>query len=71
MRVRVENGIMHHKLLLGSSALVSAGVLLASATPASAQMEVRLTGYTEFGINFAEEDGLTGSDRGYGAFMDT
>lgn len=62
---------MHHKLLLGSTALVSASVLLASASPASAQMEVSLTGYTEFGMNFAEDDGLTGSDRGYGAFMDT
>ncbi|HEX6141284.1 MAG TPA: porin [Geminicoccaceae bacterium] len=65
---------MHHKLLLGSSALVSAGVLLASATPASAQMEVRLTGYTEFGVAYSEEENQqfdNVGDRGYGAFMDT
>ena len=62
---------MHHKLLLGSSALVSAGVLLATVSPASAQMEVRLQGYTEFGMNTAEDDGLTGADRGFGFFMDT
>lgn len=62
---------MHHKLL-GSTALVSAGFLLASASPASAQaIELTLSGYTEFGVTAATDNTLTGvADRGYDFFMD-
>jgi len=70
---------MNQKLLLGSTALVSAGVLMAG--PALAQdFEVTLQGYTEFGTRLAEDNilptqggnpsGGTG-DRGFGFFMDT
>jgi outer membrane protein OmpU len=63
---------MHHKLLLGSTALVSAGILFANATPADAQgIEVTLSGYTEFGAKGATDDTLQSSgDRGYTFFMD-
>jgi outer membrane protein OmpU len=63
---------MHHKLL-GSTALVSAGVLFASVSPALAQIEVTLGGFTEFGVLAAEKEALRGpgiSDRGYSPFMD-
>ncbi len=59
LRVRVENGIMHHKLLLGSTALVGCSMLFASA--ASAQdggFEVILGGYPEFGLTAASGDTL-------------
>jgi hypothetical protein len=63
---------MHHKLLLGSTALVSAGILLANATPADAQgIEVVLSGYTEFGAKGATDDTLNANgDRGYTFYMD-
>src|ERR671911_901486 len=63
---------MQHKLLLGSTALVSAGILLAGASPAKAQIEVVLGGYTEFGVKAATEDTNTDgvSDRNYHFFMD-
>jgi outer membrane protein OmpU len=64
---------MHHRLLLGSTALVGAGMLFASA--ASAQetgFEVILGGYTEFGVNAATEDTLDNDNRTrhYGFYMD-
>ena len=63
---------MQHRLLLGSTALVSAGILLAGTTPAKAQIEVVLGGYTEFGVQAATEDtNVNGaSDRNYNFFMD-
>jgi hypothetical protein len=64
---------MHHRLLLGSTALVSAGILFANATPAEAQgIEVTLGGYTEFGAKGATDDTLQNGDgdRGYTFFMD-
>jgi outer membrane protein OmpU len=63
---------MHHRLLLGSTALVSAGILFANATPAQAQIEVTLGGYTEFGAEGATDDTLQNGDgdRGYTFFMD-
>jgi len=74
---------MNQKLLLGSTALVSAGVLMAG--PAAAQdFEVTLQGYTEVGVKMAEDNILprgpgnspsnpiTGTgDRGFGWYMDT
>ena len=51
----VENGIMQHKLLLGSTALVSAGILMAVAAPAKADIEVVLGGYTEFLVQGHQE----------------
>lgn len=61
---------MHHKLL-GSTALVSAGFLMASATTAQAQIEVTIAGFTEFGVTAATDNTLTGTgDRGYDFFMD-
>ena len=63
------------KVLLGSTAIVGAGMLL-TANPAHAQLEVTLSGYTEFGVILAEDDAInpgvgpgTG-DRGYDFFMD-
>jgi outer membrane protein OmpU len=64
---------MHHRLLLGSTALVSAGILFANATPAEAQgIEVTLGGYTEFGAKGATDDTLQNGDgdRGYTFYMD-
>jgi outer membrane protein OmpU len=66
---------MHHRLLLGSTALVSAGVLFGNANPAEAQdnrgIEVVLSGYTEFGAKGATDDTLQSDpDRGYTFFMD-
>jgi outer membrane protein OmpU len=64
---------MHHKLLLGSTALVGCSMLFTSA--ASAQdggFEVILGGYTEFGVNAATDDTLAndGHSRGYAFYMD-
>jgi hypothetical protein len=67
---------MHHKLLLGTTALVGAGMLFTSA--ASAQeaqiggIEVVLGGYTEFGVTAATGDTLDndGDTRHYSFFMD-
>ena len=62
---------MNHRLLLGSTALVSAGVLFANANPAQAEIEVTLGGYTEFGAKGATDDTLQDEgDRGYTFFMD-
>lgn len=67
---------MHHRLLLGSTALVGAGMLFTSA--ASAQeaqvggIEVVLGGYTEFGLKAANEDTLDNEQKNhnYAFFMD-
>jgi predicted porin len=69
---------MRHKLLLGSSALVGAGVLMAGGAEAQdAQVggiEVVLGGFTEFGIVAGSRntvtDGEFGGDRKYGFWMD-
>jgi hypothetical protein len=68
---------MNHRLLLGSTALVSAGVLFAGAVPAEAQnsspIVVTLSGYTEVGIKAAtNETNINGlPDSGYTGYMDT
>jgi outer membrane protein OmpU len=66
---------MQHRLLLGSTALVSAGILLAGsaqAQDADGGIEVVLGGYTEFGVKAATEDtNVNGEDdRHYNFFMD-
>jgi hypothetical protein len=62
---------MNQRLLLSSTALVSASVLFANATPAHAEIEVTLGGYTEFGAIAATQDTLQDDgDRGYTFFMD-
>jgi outer membrane protein OmpU len=67
---------MQHKLLLGSTALVSAGLLLSGGAQAQEMrvggIEVVLGGYTEFGVQGATEDtNVDGqSDRNYNFFMD-
>jgi outer membrane protein OmpU len=67
---------MQHKLLLGSTALVSAGLLMSGAAQAQevdvGGIEVVLGGYTEFGIQGATEDtNVDGDDdRNYNFFMD-
>jgi len=65
---------MHHRLLLGSTALVGAGMLFASAASAQegAGFEVILGGFTEFGVNAATGDTLdnSGDTQNYGFFMD-
>ena len=67
---------MQHKLL-GSTALVSAGLVmsggaLAQETTRVGGIEVVLGGYTEFGVSGATEDTLTNNDdnRNYFFFMD-
>jgi outer membrane protein OmpU len=68
---------MHHRLLLGSTALVGASVLLAGTAmaPGSAAaqgFEVKLSGYTESGVKYGSDETLSGvSDRDYDFFMDT
>ena len=42
--------MIQHKLLLGSTALAGAGVLLTGTAPARADIEVVLGGFTEFGV---------------------
>ena len=68
---------MQHKLLLGSTALVSAGLLMSGGAQAQETMrvggiEVVLGGYTEFGVKAATEDTLTNSsnNRNYLFYMD-
>jgi outer membrane protein OmpU len=63
---------MHHRLLMGSTALVSAGLLFGGVAPAQAEIEVVLGGYTEFGALGATDETLQNdsSDRGYTFFMD-
>lgn len=62
---------MHHRLLLGSTALVSAGLLFGGAASAQ-EIEVVLSGYTEFGAQVAQDETLQNGDgdRGYTFFMD-
>ena len=62
---------MHHRLLLGSTALVSAGLLFGGAASAQ-EIEVTLSGYTEFGAQVAQDETLQNGDgdRGYTFFMD-
>jgi hypothetical protein len=65
---------MQHKLLLGSTALVSAGILMSGATQAqetttAGGLEVQLGGYTEFGGK-AGQSLEAGPDRGYFFYMD-
>ena len=64
---------MKKRLLLGSTAIVGAGMLLAS--PAHAQIEVTLSGYTEFGVVWADEEELVqgedeAGDNNFDFFMD-
>jgi outer membrane protein OmpU len=67
---------MQHKLLLGSTALVSAGLLMSGAAQAQEMqvggLEVTLGGYTEFGVKWANEDTLEDSANtaDYTFFMD-
>jgi outer membrane protein OmpU len=67
---------MQHKLLLGSTALVSAGLLMSGGAQAQEMevggIEVMLGGYTEFGVQAATEDtNVNGEDdRNYNFFMD-
>jgi hypothetical protein len=64
---------MQHRLLLGSTALVSAGLLMSNAQAQEVGgIEVVLGGYTEFGVKAATEDTNTDgeSDRNYHFFMD-
>jgi outer membrane protein OmpU len=68
---------MNNRLLLGSTALVGAGVLFAGAVPAEAQnpspITVTLSGYTEVGVRAAtDETNVNGiPDKGYNGYMDT
>jgi outer membrane protein OmpU len=69
---------MQHKLLLGSTALVSAGLLMSGSARAQEEMrvggiEVVLGGYTEFLARAATNETLINdqSDRGYDFTMDT
>jgi outer membrane protein OmpU len=61
------------RVLLGSTAIVGAGMFLAN--PAHAQLEVVLSGYTEFGVVWADEEELVqpagdDSDNNFDFFMD-
>ncbi len=66
---------MNQRLLLGSTALVGAGLLFASVAPAEAQSPIKVTlgGYTEVGVKAAtDETNVNGvPDSGYTGFMDT
>jgi len=67
---------MNQRLLLGSTALVSAGILFAGAAPVRAQgstpITVTLSGYTEVGIHSGTDETLNPApDQGYTGFMDT
>jgi outer membrane protein OmpU len=64
---------MHHRLLLGSTALVGAGMLFTNAASAQeAELEVVLGGFTEFGINAATDDTLDNDNhnQNYAFYMD-
>jgi outer membrane protein OmpU len=67
---------MQHRLLLGSTALVSAGLLMSASAEAQETrvggMEVVLGGYTEFGVKAANKDTLQddGDTQDYLFFMD-
>ncbi len=60
------------RVLLGSTAIVGAGMFFAN--PAHAQLEVTLSGYTEFGVIWAEEQDEVqppeGSGQNFDFFMD-
>jgi len=64
---------MHHRLLLGSTALVGAGMLFASGASAQeAGFEVILGGFTEFGVTAATNDTLANQrkNQNYSFYMD-
>jgi outer membrane protein OmpU len=66
---------MQHKLLLGSTALVSAGLFMSGSAVAQETVggiEVVLGGYTEWGVKAANKDTLTdaGDSQNYLFFMD-
>jgi hypothetical protein len=66
---------MQHKLLLGSTALVSASLLMSGAQAQEMRVggfEVVLGGYTEWGVSAASKDTLNDSEdnRNYAFFMD-
>jgi hypothetical protein len=65
---------MHQRLLLGSTALVGAGMLFTSAASAQevGEIEVILGGFTEFGVNAANHDTLDNNNRnrGYAFYAD-
>ena len=68
---------MNQRLLLGSTALVGAGILFAGTAPAQAQaqgqspIKVILGGYTEFGGQAATDETLQSDpDQGYSFYMD-
>jgi outer membrane protein OmpU len=65
--------MQYQRLLLGSTALVGAGILLAGAPPAKAAgMQVKLSGYTEFEVGGATKDTYNNSNhnQNYSFFMD-
>jgi len=68
---------MNQRLLLSSTALVSAGVLLAGMTPAAraqgpSPITVTLSGYTEVGMHSGTDETMEpGPDQGYTGFEDT
>jgi hypothetical protein len=65
---------MHHRLLLGTTALVGASMLFTSAAMAQdGGLEVVLGGFTEFGVNAATHDTLGNQrkNQNYAFFMDT
>jgi outer membrane protein OmpU len=68
---------MQHKRLLGSTALVSASLLMSGSALAQEEtrvggMEVVLGGYTEFGVVYGDKNTITngGHDRSYTFYMD-
>jgi hypothetical protein len=68
---------MQHKRLLGSTALVSASLLMSGGALAQEEMrvggmEVVLGGYTEFGVQAGDKNTITngGHDRSYTFYMD-
>lgn len=63
---------MRKNLLLSSTAIVGAGVMLAMTSPARADIELTLSGQVEFGLTAADEATFdAGSNRGYAFFMDS
>ncbi len=63
---------MNHRLLLGSTALVGAGILFAGTAQAQAPIKVIFGGYTEVGVRAAtDETNNPAPDQGYNGFMDT
>jgi Gram-negative porin len=69
--------MMKHKLLLGSTALVSAGLLMSGGAQAQETarvggIEVVLGGFTQFGVVAGNKNTVTngGHDRSYSFYMD-